>query len=55
MDIKGMVLGTTIIGILVAYKVFLYTQIKIEIQKEKEKDIIDLNNYKAGRDYFKAK
>lgn len=53
--VKDIALGATIVGILVAYKVFLYSQIKIETQKEKDNEVVDLNNYKAGKDYFKAK
>ena len=53
--VKNIALGATIVGILVAYKVYLYNQIKIETQKEKDKEVVDLKNYKAGKDYFKAK
>ena len=53
--VKNIALGATIVGTIIIYKIFLYGQIMVETQKEKDKEVVDLKNYKAGKDYFKTK
>lgn len=50
---KQTITGIAIAGALVTYKVLLFLALKKEMEKERKKDVVDLEKVKEYKDFLK--